>query len=171
MKDNLEIFRKDYLNANTWAQRREGVPLDLLDNLTKEELKIAERELIDTLSLKDTWQIIGLGYIKSSNSLPKLYELLSEADSYMKIIIAHSIFQICEDKEMVEITLNETKNVTSQYSIIDFLYLLPDFNDKRIDHLLHEFHENENYLVAYNAARVLGLSTDEVVRKFAVKRK
>ncbi|MDR0231464.1 MAG: hypothetical protein LBI82_05020 [Dysgonamonadaceae bacterium] len=171
MNDNLKIFRKDFLNANTWAQRKEGVPLDLLDALTKEELKIAENELIDSASLNDTWQIIGLGHIKSTNSLLKLYDLLSSAKSYFKIVIAHSIFQICGDKEMVEITLNEAKKVTDQYQIIDFLYMLPDFNDKRVDNLLREFHEHKTYLVAYNAARVLGLSTDEVVEKFRGKNK
>jgi hypothetical protein len=166
MKDNLTIFREEYLNANTWAQRKEGVPLDLLDNLTEDELKIAERELIETVSLKDTWPIIGLGYIKSANSLSKLYDLLSKADSYLQVVLAHSIFQICRDKKMIEITLKEAKNVTNEYQIIGFLYMLPDFSDDRVNNLLHEFHEERKYLVAYNAARALGLSTNDVVEKF-----
>ena len=52
MTNNLDIFRKGFLEANSWAQRKDGVPLDLLDNLTDEELKIAEVELINVVSLK-----------------------------------------------------------------------------------------------------------------------
>ena len=50
MTDNLDIFRKEFLGANSWAQRKDGVPLDLLDNLSIEELKVAESELIRVLS-------------------------------------------------------------------------------------------------------------------------
>ena len=168
MNDNLEIFRKDYLNANTWAQRKDGVPLDLLDALTKDELKIAESELINSASLKDTWQIIGLGHIKSTNSLSKLYGLLSNANSYMRIVIAHSIFQICKDKTMIEIVLNEASELTNE-EIINVLYMFPDFKDSKTDELLRKFCESKSYLVAYNATRTLGLSTDEVVKKFCNK--
>lgn len=51
--NKLEIFRKEFLNANSWSQRKGGVPLDLLDNLTNQELEIAENELIENLDLKD----------------------------------------------------------------------------------------------------------------------
>ena len=67
--DKLEIFRKEFLNANSWAQRKDGVPLDLLDNLSIEELEIAEKDLIERLSLKDDWPINGLGHIKSQKAL------------------------------------------------------------------------------------------------------
>ena len=40
MESNLDIFRKDYLNANTWAQRKDGVPLELLNNLERLEKKL-----------------------------------------------------------------------------------------------------------------------------------
>jgi hypothetical protein len=35
--DNLDIFRKEFLGDNTSAQRKDGVPLALLDNLSSEE--------------------------------------------------------------------------------------------------------------------------------------
>jgi DNA-directed RNA polymerase subunit F len=169
MKNNLEIFRRDYLNANSWAQRKEGVPLELLNKLSTEELKVAEKELINVLSLKDSWPVIGLGYIKSKDSLSKLYDLLPIATSNMKVIIAHSVFQISGDKEMLNTVLTEMKNVTNQYEIIDLLYMLPDFNDQKINEMLHGFYEHNEYLVAYNAARILGLSIDGVVNKFRDK--
>ncbi len=171
MTNNLDIFRKEFLEANTWAQRKNGVPLDLLDNLTNEELKIAEIELIKVVNLKDDWPIVGLGHIKSNDSLPTLYDLLVKSKSSMKIIIAHTIFQICEDTKMIEIVLETMPRITNQYELIDVLYYLPDFKDKRITELHYSYRNHKEYLVAYNAYRYLGLPTDEVVEKFRDKKK
>jgi ketosteroid isomerase-like protein len=41
MTDRLEKFRKEFLNASTWDQRKDGAPPDLLDNLSNEELTMA----------------------------------------------------------------------------------------------------------------------------------
>jgi hypothetical protein len=65
MTDRLERFKKDFLMANSWPQRKDGVPLDLLDALSPEELKKAERMLIEALGHRDSWPIRGLGHIKS----------------------------------------------------------------------------------------------------------
>ncbi|MBK6506530.1 MAG: hypothetical protein IPG02_12885 [Ignavibacteria bacterium] len=129
LTDNLEIFRRDFLNANTWAQRKDGVPLYLIDKLTPEDL-------------------------------------LTNSSKNMKLIIAHSIFQICQDSKMIDIALEETPEITNPTNLIDILYLLPDFNDERVNAMLNNFRDHQEYLVAYNAARALGLSTDEVVEKF-----
>ena len=170
MTNNLDIFRKEFLEANTWAQRKDGVPLDLLDNLTNEELKIAEIELINVASLKDNWPIVGLGHIKSKDALSKLYDLIDKSKGSMKVTIAHSIFQICQDTKMIEIVLETMPKIISQYELIDVLYYLPDFKDKRITELHHSYRNHKEYLVAYNATRYLGLSTNEVVEKFRNKK-
>jgi hypothetical protein len=171
MTNNLDIFRKEFLEANTWAQRNNGVPLDLLDNLTDEELKIAEIELIKVVSLKDNWPIVGLGHIKSKDALPILYDLLDKSKSSMKVTIAHSIFQICQDSKMIDIVLETMPRITNQYELIDVMYYLPDFKDKRVTELLNNYRNHKEYLVAYNATRYLGLPTEEVVEKFRDKKK
>lgn len=170
MTNNLDIFRKEFLEANSWAQRKDGVPLDLLDNLTEEELKIAEVELINVVSLKDNWPIVGLGHIKSKDALPTLYDLLDKSKGSMKVTIAHSIFQICQDTKMIEIVLETMPRITNQYELIDVLYYLADFKDKRITELHNNYRNHKEYLVAYNATRYLGLRTDEVVEKFREKK-
>ena len=170
MTNNLDIFRKEFLEANTWAQRNNGVPLDLLDNLTDEELKIAEIELIKVVSLKDNWPIVGLGHIKSKDALPILYDLLDKSKSSMKVTIAHSIFQICQDSKMIDIVLESMPRITNQYELIDVMYYLPDFKDKRVTELLNNYRNHKEYLVAYNATRHLGLPTEEVVEKFRDKK-
>jgi len=92
---NLEHFYSEFLNANTWAQRKDGVPLELLNKLSTEELKIAESELIRVVSINDPWPILGLGHIKSSASLSKLYALLAKGSGYIRTILAYAIFSIC----------------------------------------------------------------------------
>ena len=166
MTNNLDIFKKEFLGANSWPQRKDGVPLNLLDNLSSDELKIAETELINALSLRDDWPITGVGYIKSKDALSKLYELLEGIKKSMKVTIAHSIFKICGDNKMIDIVLDETPKITNQYELIAILYFLPDFKDERLIKTLDNLRSNKEYLIAYNATRVLGLSTDEVVQKF-----
>lgn len=169
MSDKLKIFRDEFLNANTWSQRKDGVPLDLLDNLSDEELKIAEKELIDIVSTKDDWPIMGLGHIKSQKALKKLYNLLPQSKKGMKVTIAHSIFQICEDKEMIEIALTETPNINNHFELIHIVYLLKGFKNEKVDEMLNRLREHKEYLVAYNATQAMGLSTEEVVEKFKNK--
>ncbi|WP_133159415.1 hypothetical protein [Solitalea longa] len=170
MKNNLDLFRKEFLEANTWAQRKDGVPLYLIDNLAREELKIAEIELIKVLSLRDNWPIVGLGYIKSKDALPALYNLLEKSKGAMKVTIAYSIFQICQDPKMIEIVLETMPRITNEFELIDVLYYLPSFKDKRITDLHHSYRNHKDYLVAYNAIRYLGLPTDEVIEKFRDKK-
>lgn len=171
MIDNLDIFRREYLGANTWAQRKDGVPLDLLDNLSIEELKVAEGELIKAASLRDDWPIVGLGHIKSKDALPKLVKLLSESKETMKVKIAHAIFQISQDEKMKDIVIETMQQITGEFELIDALYYLSFFKDNRITELLNSYRNHKKYLVAYNATRYLGLPTDEVVEKFRNKEK
>jgi hypothetical protein len=166
LTNNLEIFRIEYLNANTWAQRNNGVPLDLLDNLSSDELKVAEVELISAASLLDDWPIVGLGHIKSKSSLPTLYTLLTQSKGCMKVIIAHSIFQINRDVGMIDTVLETMPEITNEFELIHTLYYLSDFEDKRTLELLDSYRYYKDYLVAYNAARYLGLPTEEVVNEF-----
>jgi hypothetical protein len=170
MVNNLDIFRKEYLGANTWAQRKDGVPLDLLDNLTDEEIKVAEAELIQAASLRDNWPIVGLGHIKSKEAVPTLYGLLEKSKGAMKVTIAHSIFQITQDAKMIEMVLETMPTITNEFELIDVLYYLKDFNDKRITDLHHKYRDHKDYLVAYNATRYLGLPTEEVVENFRNKK-
>lgn len=171
MTNNLDIFRKEFLGANTWAQRKDGVPLDLLDNLSAEELKVAETELIKAASLRDDWPIVGLGHIKSKDALPSLTKLLSQRKGAMRVKIAHSIFQISQDDEMRKVVLDTMPQITGEFELIDVLYYLPFFKDDRITDLLHSYRNDKKYLVAYNATRYLGLPTDPVVEKFRNKEK
>jgi hypothetical protein len=166
VKNNLEIFREHFLNANSYSQRRDGIPLYLLDELTEDELRVAENEMIDVLNIKDDWPIKGLGYIRSKGALSKLYRLLVKSKKGIKVIVAHSIFQISRDRKMIEITLSEMPKISNQYVLIDLVYLLQAFEDRLTDRMLNDYRNHKEYLVAYNATRAMGLSTEKVIEKF-----
>ena len=72
---------------------------------------------------------------------------------------------------MIDIVLETTPRITNEFELIDVLYYLPNFKDKRITELHHRYRNHKDYLVAYNATRYLGLPTDEVVKKFRDKKK
>ena len=187
---NGSMFRRLYLNADTWESSKDGAPLFLLDNLTPHELEMAEQELISAAGFispvlghakfLDSWPIIGLGHIRSQKSLPVLYSLLEEADGSRaagknKVIIAHSIFQICSDKAMIPIVSRELAKIAGllhrshgwdEFDLIEILYMLPDFQDAGVNRQLSCFMESENCLIAYNAAKALGLPTDPIDLKF-----
>ena len=165
LTNNLDIFRQEFLGANTWAQRKDGVPLYLSDKLSTNELKTAEVELIKSTNPGDTWPILGLGHIKSTQALPTLYNLLDKSKKGFKVTTAYSIFQISKDQKMIDVVLQELPKTTNQYELIDVLYMLPAFKNEKITALLNNYRDHKEYLVAYNATRALGLSTDEVVNK------
>ena len=70
---------------------------------------------------------------------------------------------------MIKQVLIEIPKVTNMYEIIDILYILPDFGDEGINKILKDFCDHKEYLIAYNATRALGLSTDAIVDKFRNK--
>lgn len=159
-------FRREFLGADGWHEIKDGVPLELLDNMTAQELQLAELELIDALVVDNDWPVIGLGHIQSKLALPHLYKLLNDVSATMKITIAHSIFQICHDIAMTEITLQSLADINDDADLISIFKFLPTFNDDRINKLHYSYTESNNYYLAYNAARTLHLSTDDIVAKF-----
>jgi hypothetical protein len=130
-----------------------------LDKLDEEELAVAEKELIQALNTGDPWPVIGLGHIRSQKALPVLYGLLSETERSMKLIVAHAIFLICGDQQMIGTVLKEIPKLENWYEFIDVLYILPDFRDSRVDNMLQDLCGHPDYLVSYNAKRAMKLAT------------
>lgn len=155
MSEQLETFRNAFLGANTWAQRKDGIPLYLLDQLSDEELLVAEKELIDRIQLEDTWPIIGLGYIGSSKALPKLYKLVEKSRQLVRITLAHAIFKINQDPAMKELVLQETGAIENWSQLIEVIYMLADFKDERCQQLLQQLAEHPDFLVSYHAKKIL----------------
>ncbi|MFV0537517.1 MAG: CPCC family cysteine-rich protein [Dysgonomonas sp.] len=152
----LHNFYNDYLFANTWVQRKDGIPLDLLEELSEDETIIAENEFLITLdSTRDYWIFLGLSFLKSHRALPTFYSLLEKEDNIkMRIYLSYSIYRIIEDQTMINIVLDEMSKLKEWYDIIDFLFLLPDFQNEKTDKLLKQYTTHNHCLVAYNAKRI-----------------
>ncbi|MBK9981092.1 MAG: hypothetical protein IPP15_01475 [Saprospiraceae bacterium] len=71
---------------------------------------------------------------------------------------------------MIAIVLDETPKITNWIELIDIMYMLADFHVEKVTSMLHGFRDHEDYLVAYNATRALGLPTDDVVKKFRAQK-
>ena len=170
MSSALENFRKGFINVNGWELCKDGPPLYLIDALHPEEKTFAEQDLIRSLNVNDLWAVTGLGHMRSTNALPYLQKLYSQATSYGKITIAHAIFRISSDPKMIELILDEFSQITNESHLIHIIYMLRTFNDLRINNILHELRKSDQYLIAYNATRALHLDTDAVVEKFRQKK-
>jgi hypothetical protein len=166
MTDHLSQFFSHFLHANTWELRKDGVPLDLIDSLSAQERIVAEAALIEKLDLSEDWPIHGLAKLQSQKALPRLYDLLLIAKPGMKVNLAYAIYRICRGQAMIPLVTAAVPQIESEYQLIDIMYLLPEFKDSRTDALLQSLREDSRYLVAYNAARAMSLSTDPVVEKF-----
>ena len=170
MSASFRQFEKDFIHANTWPQRKDGVPTFLLDQLSSDEKAIAEDQLIELLSVGDSWPALGLGHLRSQKALPSLYALLEKCRQRMVIFVAYSIYQINKDSRMIDVALDELPKITDEYALLDILYYLGLFNDPRIKVALRKYRNDPRYLVAYNAARALGESTNAVVEEFRKKK-
>lgn len=165
--DAYQQFVTGYLEALTWAERKDGIPLELLNQLSDEERERAVDELIERLSIEDTWPIIGLGHLRSRKAVPKLRDLLAVSQGKIRAAIATAIWKIEKDEEMLAIVLQcsssslpASSSPYSQYSLIDIVYCLAEFPGDEAKRRLEELSSSEEYLVSCNAKRALRLRTD-----------
>ena len=121
-----------------------------------------ENLLIGKLEHKpDILVIETLAYMRSKKSLPVLYGLLKESNEEMfRIIIASSIFQIAQDRDMIEIAKSSFEKLEDKYQIIASFYYLISFQDSGISSLINGFTNNSDHLIANNAKRALGRHDD-----------
>jgi hypothetical protein len=158
------VFQWDFLNANSWALRKDGVPLNLLDALDTSDKQLAEDALIEKLSLQDDWPARGLGHIRSQKSLPKLRELLPHANGTMRAAIALAIWQITRNKNMCDELINlsiseytDDDKSLKTFTMIDVIHCLAHLPYLEAVERLEKLKTSANYLIAYNANYALGL--------------
>ncbi|MFM6953376.1 MAG: hypothetical protein ACKOWL_00130 [Sphingobacteriaceae bacterium] len=153
MTEQFFQFQTQFLGANTWEQRKDGIPLYLLDQLSPEDLLLAEDALINAAQTKDTWPIIALGYIHSQKASSKLYALIPQAQGITKITLAHALFLIKKDPLMAEIVVAEIEKINNWSQLIEVITMLPDFKDARLLAILESLKKHPDFLVSYHAKR------------------
>jgi hypothetical protein len=152
-------FVREYLEVSSWPARKDGVPLEILDQLTAEEKNRAEDDLIKRLSENDTWPIIGLGHLRSIKAVPRLRNLLERSQGSSRAQIATALWKIAGDDEMLA-TVIECSNLPStgpygEFALIDIVYCLAQFPQEKAETRLEELARSESHLVSYNAKRAL----------------
>ncbi len=143
----------DYLHREGFANT------DLIDKLSTIERKYVEDTLITMLKLSDDLLIVEtLAYLKSKKSVPILYKMLFENSSseISKIVIAAAIYAINIDENMINIVIEHFNTLKSKYSIIPAFNYLKKLNTQKTDDLIRKFTNSSDFLIAYNAKRVLG---------------
>lgn len=157
---NIAKIIDEIIPLNDYLNRYEFNNTHLIDCLTLHEIQLIEPILIQKLkkSPDDTLIVDTLVYIKSKNALPIFYEIIGTLTNNVKIIImASSIYKLCQDKEMIGIAIDAFRKISDSFDIITAFYYLVTFNDSIANDLVKTYTENEDVLVSYNAKRALGL--------------
>jgi hypothetical protein len=153
----------DYQNRNGFNN------IPLLKNLSNNEKKQVESALIDRVSNNrdeeiDILIVETLAYLKSFKSLPLLMRLLERcSNDLIKLKIAASIFELNQDRDMVNIAINSFKKLDNNkdayyvYKITSAFFYLIKFKTPEVNNIIKEYINHKEYLVAYNAKRALGI--------------
>jgi len=158
-------FDRCFLNASySWPERKDGVPLELLDKLNPEEKQEAEEALISRLSTGDSWPARGLGHLRSQSALGPLRRLLPKAKGSVRAAIALAIWQIDGDPQMADelVALSRSdytddSNSANTFTMIDIIYCLAYLSLETVTQRLEELTQSKNYLISYNAKRAIKL--------------
>jgi hypothetical protein len=146
-------FEMDFLSANSWGQRKDGFPFDLLDALSPEERERAIVILKNKLDGRDDWPIRAMAHLHVSESLPVLRKLLQNVDfPSTRAVIATAIYELDGDLTME----NEVASVAAASKLgwvsrLDAIHCLGRFKTDSARQLLNELTNDPDYLVSYNA--------------------
>lgn len=142
----------DYQHRNGFSNEH------LIDNLSDEEKLKVEAELINILQKKHDMLVVEtLSYLKSEKALPILYDLLANLhDEMAKIITSIAIYELNHDQKMIDIAKSAFLNVNDKFQLISAFHYLVRFQDSGLTHQIQKFTFNSDYLVSYNAKKVLG---------------
>jgi hypothetical protein len=139
----------------------------LIDDLSGKEKNLIEDALINKLivgnmSHPDDLVIDTLVYLNSSKALPIFYKLLKISTDNMYIILLSSgIFQIANDDDMVNVSINalekldDPTNSYYTYNLSKAFYYLVKFKDVKINFIIKKYAEREEELLASSAKKAL----------------
>lgn len=162
--ENIESIIKELIPPSNYFHRNGFTNYRIVDSLLKNEKSEVEKELIKMLENSDDW-LIGetLSYMKSKNSIPVLKEKLEKAKkANYKILWANAIYKINGNRQMADIALQEFGKIKDKYELIGVFRTLSEFRDARINDRIKSYQNHDDYLVSYNAQRVLPKNTNDL---------
>jgi hypothetical protein len=161
----LEAFRRGFFQADTYALRKDGPPLELIDALDGADRLQAEEELLLRLDGRDDWIAQGLGRLRSQRAVPVLRKHLFWGKCGSRATYATAIYLITGDTSMEYWVAREARawNPFSfdiiTYEKIHAIHHLAVFKTPSAVKVLDELCHDSDYLVSDNAKRVLGRPT------------
>ncbi len=160
---NIENILKEIIPYPADHSHREGYTNEhIIDSLNSEDKDLVEKGLIDLLDENpwDTFIVETLAYMKSVQSIPVLRRLLERCKhGFDKLSIAASIYEICKDKAMIDIAIEEFERfekrigIFRKENIMASFYYLSKFQNEKTNNLISKYLDHKNYLVSYNAKR------------------
>ena len=150
-------FERDFLNANSWPQRKDGFPADLLEALSPEERQRAETILLERLDGRDDWPILGVALLGSKRAIPVLEQLLKQTSTpALRALTARALFELTGDTSLEVHPARLATDVNAFWGTrIDAIYHLARFRTATAQVTLESLQDDSEYLVAYNAKRAL----------------
>lgn len=165
MSEALEAFRRGFFQADTYALRKDGPPLELIAALDEAERLQAEEELLLKLDGRDDWIAQGLGRLRSQRAVPLLRKHLFWGKCGSRATYATAIYLITGDTSMEYWVVREARAWnpfsfdTITYQKIYAIHHLAMFKTPSALAVLDELTRDSEYLVAQNAKQVLGRPT------------
>jgi hypothetical protein len=160
---DIEKLIKEIIPYPADHSHREGFTNEqIIDTLSKEDKYLVEIALIDLLNKNpwDTFIVETLAYMKSVKSLQTLRRLLKKCKhGFDKLAIATSIFEICQDEDMISIAIIEFTRFEKKIrlfrndNIMAAFYYLSRYDNNQTNDLIGKYLDHKNYLVSYNAKR------------------
>ena len=153
-------FEQDFLNANSWAQRRDGYPGDLLNALSPEERTRAGSLLREKLDGRDSWPIKAMAQLGVTDSVPALRRLLDTVRlPSTRAEIATTISELTGDATMEQLVAAVATSREMLWMVrLEAVHCLARFKTTSAHHVLCDLTHDPEYLVAYNAKQLGGRS-------------
>ena len=160
MSPAWQHFEQDFLNANTWPQRKDGFSPDLLDALSPEERTRAVAVLMKKLDGRDDWPVRAMAYLKVSESIPILRALIRTVEfPAMRAVIATAIYELSGDESMeMEVASVAAAREREWMYRLDAIHCLGRFKTKSAHKILCELTHDPDPLVSHNARLAGGRS-------------
>ena len=152
----ISFLIKKIIPLNTIEYRRDFFNKNVIDSLKEEDKDEIMTEILKMLKENPSDQLIisTLGYMKSKEALPLLYEILASANTPLfAIMCAAAIFNINHDKTMIKIGLSvfpEIKKINKWELTRSALWYLGTFKKSEFDDILKEYVDNPNVLLRNN---------------------
>ena len=148
---NWDRFYESFF-GDPYMAWHDGLDVDALNSLTREEEEEAEHLLLDALQKSNDYRpIVGLGELRSKTALPILKEKLKSLSGRALVDAASALRKIEGDDSFAEYAIQVLKLDYSEYNRLWAAMELRYFKTKEVVEVLLEAVKDPGYLVRYHA--------------------